>query len=137
MSQILENIFEKKNDELIPMIKFYKNDITIINHYIFELLNNLKINKNKEIKTSLLENLKELIQKNFDIYLILTSPCIVNELNQNLFDILIELYLFEDDNNELILELIKNINKNLEVNKKNINSIFQTISLNYKKKNVI
>ena len=134
MSQILENIFEKKNDELIPMIKFYKNDITIINHYIFELLNNLKINKNKEIKTSILENLKELIQKNFDIYLILTSPCIVNELNQNLFDILIELYLFEDDNNELILELIKNINKNLEVNKKNINSIFQTISLNYKKK---
>ena len=134
MNEILEYIFEKKNDKLIPVIKYYKDDITKINKYIFQLLDYLKKKENSEIKTSILEKLKELIVKNFDIYLILTSPCIVNELNQNLFDILIELYLFNDDNNELILEILRNINKNIEVNKKTINSIFQTISLNYQKK---
>ena len=134
MNEILENIFEKKNDELIPIIKYYKEDVSKINYYIIQLLDYLKKNENSEIKTLILLNLRELIIKNFDIYLILTSSCIVNELNQNLFDILIELYLFENDNNELILEILNNINKNIEVNKKTINSIFKAISLNYQKK---
>ena len=137
MNEILENIFEKKNDELIPIIKYYKEDVSKINYYIIQLLDYLKKNENSEIKTLILLNLRELIIKNFDIYLILTSSCIVNEFNQNLFDILIELYLFENDNNELILEILNNINKNIEVNKKTINSIFKAISLNYQKKNVI
>ena len=50
MNEILEFIFEKKNDELIPVIKYYKDDITKINKYIFQLLDYLKKKKIQKLK---------------------------------------------------------------------------------------
>ena len=131
----LNLIFEEDtNNNLIPKIKFYKDNPKEINIYIISFLNALKKGEKVENNIVNLKKLNELLSKNFDIFLILISNCCVNSENQNLFDILIELYL--DDNYQLLIsDIFKNIKNNINISKEIIKSLFQCISKNYQSLN--
>ena len=131
----LNLIFEEDtNNNLIPKIKFYKDNPKEINIYIISFLNALKKGEKVENNIVNLKKLNELLSKNFDIFLILISYCCVTSENQNLFDILIELYL--DDNYQLLIsDIFKNIKNNINISKEIIKSLFQCISKNYQSLN--